>query len=176
MSAHSPSSLERCSNLPISSPYRSTPDAPVTDAERDRLNARLMPHIRRERWNRRTIRHDWTFSSPPNGSVSWCLSLTVCHPYQPTRVRRSSQARMGSPANCRSHDHRDVNRRRRGRSGCCHPPHCHLAGALDLAVRHAWPARPPNRSAVRSEYCRAEWPTTIRYGYPNLVSTRVMDL
>ena len=30
------------SNLPISSPYRSTPDAPVTDAERDRLNARLI--------------------------------------------------------------------------------------------------------------------------------------
>jgi hypothetical protein len=29
------------SDLPISSPYRSTPDAPVTDAERDRLNARL---------------------------------------------------------------------------------------------------------------------------------------
>jgi hypothetical protein len=29
------------SNLPISSPYRSTPDAPVTDAERDRLTARL---------------------------------------------------------------------------------------------------------------------------------------
>ncbi|HET9561871.1 MAG TPA: DUF1707 domain-containing protein [Propionibacteriaceae bacterium] len=29
------------SNLPISSPYRSTPDAPVTDLERDRLNARL---------------------------------------------------------------------------------------------------------------------------------------
>jgi hypothetical protein len=29
------------SNLPISSPYRSTPDAPVTDAERDRLNSRL---------------------------------------------------------------------------------------------------------------------------------------
>lgn len=29
------------SNLPISSPYRSTPDAPVTDAERDRLSARL---------------------------------------------------------------------------------------------------------------------------------------
>ena len=29
------------SNLPISSPYRSTPDAPVTEAERDRLNARL---------------------------------------------------------------------------------------------------------------------------------------
>jgi Domain of unknown function (DUF1707) len=29
------------SNLPISSPYRSRPDAPVTDAERDRLNARL---------------------------------------------------------------------------------------------------------------------------------------
>jgi Domain of unknown function (DUF1707) len=29
------------SNLPISSPYRSKPDAPVTDAERDRLNARL---------------------------------------------------------------------------------------------------------------------------------------
>jgi hypothetical protein len=27
--------------LPISSPYRSKPDAPVTDAERDRLNARL---------------------------------------------------------------------------------------------------------------------------------------
>jgi hypothetical protein len=29
------------SNLPISSPYRSKPDAPVTDSERDRLNARL---------------------------------------------------------------------------------------------------------------------------------------
>ena len=29
------------SNLPISSPFRSTPDAPVTDAERDRLTARL---------------------------------------------------------------------------------------------------------------------------------------
>jgi len=29
------------SNLPISSPYRSTPGAPVTDAERDRLSARL---------------------------------------------------------------------------------------------------------------------------------------
>ncbi|HJV14641.1 MAG TPA: DUF1707 domain-containing protein [Propionibacteriaceae bacterium] len=29
------------SNLPISSPYRSKPDDPVTDAERDRLNARL---------------------------------------------------------------------------------------------------------------------------------------
>jgi hypothetical protein len=29
------------SNLPISSPYLSKPDAPVTDAERDRLNARL---------------------------------------------------------------------------------------------------------------------------------------
>jgi hypothetical protein len=29
------------SNLPISSPYRSTPDAPVTDAERDRVTARL---------------------------------------------------------------------------------------------------------------------------------------
>jgi hypothetical protein len=29
------------SNLPISSPYRSTPEAPVTTAERDRLSARL---------------------------------------------------------------------------------------------------------------------------------------
>jgi hypothetical protein len=29
------------SNLPISSPYRSKPDAPVTETERDRLNARL---------------------------------------------------------------------------------------------------------------------------------------
>jgi uncharacterized membrane protein len=29
------------SNLPISSPYRSTPDAPVTTTERDRLSARL---------------------------------------------------------------------------------------------------------------------------------------
>jgi hypothetical protein len=29
------------SNLPISSPYRSTPDAPVTAVERDRLSARL---------------------------------------------------------------------------------------------------------------------------------------
>jgi hypothetical protein len=29
------------SNLPISSPYLSKPNAPVTDAERDRLNARL---------------------------------------------------------------------------------------------------------------------------------------
>lgn len=29
------------SNLPISSPYLSKPDAPVTDDERDRLNARL---------------------------------------------------------------------------------------------------------------------------------------
>jgi Domain of unknown function (DUF1707) len=27
--------------LPISSPYRSTPDAPVTEAERDRLSSRL---------------------------------------------------------------------------------------------------------------------------------------
>jgi Domain of unknown function (DUF1707) len=29
------------SNLPISSPYLSKPEAPVTDGERDRLNARL---------------------------------------------------------------------------------------------------------------------------------------
>jgi hypothetical protein len=29
------------SNLPISSPYRSTPDAPVTDAEREQLTSRL---------------------------------------------------------------------------------------------------------------------------------------
>jgi hypothetical protein len=29
------------SDLPISSPYRSTPEAPVTEAERDRLSARL---------------------------------------------------------------------------------------------------------------------------------------
>ena len=29
------------SELPISSPYRSTPDAPVTEAERERLSARL---------------------------------------------------------------------------------------------------------------------------------------
>ena len=29
------------SNLPISSPYRSTPDAPVTEAERDQLSSRL---------------------------------------------------------------------------------------------------------------------------------------
>lgn len=29
------------SNLPISSPYRSTPDAPVHDAEREQLNTRL---------------------------------------------------------------------------------------------------------------------------------------
>jgi hypothetical protein len=29
------------SNLPISSPYRSTPNAPVSDAERERLNVRL---------------------------------------------------------------------------------------------------------------------------------------
>jgi hypothetical protein len=29
------------SNLPISSPYRSTPEAPVTAVERDRLSARL---------------------------------------------------------------------------------------------------------------------------------------
>jgi hypothetical protein len=29
------------SNLPISSPYRSTPDAPVTDVERDQLSSRL---------------------------------------------------------------------------------------------------------------------------------------
>jgi hypothetical protein len=37
-----PGSLDQVSsNLPISSPYRSKPDAPVSDAERDRLNARL---------------------------------------------------------------------------------------------------------------------------------------
>lgn len=29
------------SNLPISSPYRSTPDVPVSDGERDQLSARL---------------------------------------------------------------------------------------------------------------------------------------
>jgi hypothetical protein len=29
------------SDLPISSPYRSTPNAPVTDAERDQLSSRL---------------------------------------------------------------------------------------------------------------------------------------
>ena len=29
------------SDLPISSPYRSTPDAPVTEGERDQLSARL---------------------------------------------------------------------------------------------------------------------------------------
>ncbi|HEY5822314.1 MAG TPA: DUF1707 domain-containing protein [Propionibacteriaceae bacterium] len=29
------------SSLPISSPYRSTPDAPVTDAEREQLSGRL---------------------------------------------------------------------------------------------------------------------------------------
>jgi hypothetical protein len=29
------------SNLPISSPYRSTPDAPVTDVEREQLTSRL---------------------------------------------------------------------------------------------------------------------------------------
>ena len=29
------------SNLPISSPYRSTPDLPVSDAEREQLNTRL---------------------------------------------------------------------------------------------------------------------------------------
>ena len=29
------------SDLPISSPYRSTPDAPVTDTERDQLSSRL---------------------------------------------------------------------------------------------------------------------------------------
>jgi hypothetical protein len=29
------------SNLPISSPYRSTPEAPVTDSERDQLSSRL---------------------------------------------------------------------------------------------------------------------------------------
>ena len=29
------------SNLPISSPYRSTPDAPVTDAEREQVTSRL---------------------------------------------------------------------------------------------------------------------------------------
>ena len=29
------------SNLPISSPYRSTPDAPVSDAERNQLSSRL---------------------------------------------------------------------------------------------------------------------------------------
>lgn len=29
------------SNLPISSPYRSTPDAPVSDAEREQLTSRL---------------------------------------------------------------------------------------------------------------------------------------
>lgn len=29
------------SNLPISSPYRSTPDAPVSESERNQLNARL---------------------------------------------------------------------------------------------------------------------------------------
>jgi hypothetical protein len=29
------------SNLPISSPYRSTPNAPVTDTEREQLNVRL---------------------------------------------------------------------------------------------------------------------------------------
>jgi hypothetical protein len=29
------------SNLPISSPYRSTPELPVTDAEREQLNSRL---------------------------------------------------------------------------------------------------------------------------------------
>jgi hypothetical protein len=29
------------SNLPISSPYRSTPEAPVTDTERDQLTSRL---------------------------------------------------------------------------------------------------------------------------------------
>jgi hypothetical protein len=34
-------SLGVVSELPISSPYRSKPDAPVTDSEREQLNARL---------------------------------------------------------------------------------------------------------------------------------------
>ena len=90
------------SNLPISSPYRSKPDAPVTDAERDRLNARLNAAYTAGTLDQDDYRArlDLLFAAKRLGDlVPVVEGLPRC---RPTRVRRSSRAQVGNPANWRS--------------------------------------------------------------------------
>ena len=128
------------SNLPISSPYRSTPDAPVTDAERDRLNARLNAAYTAGTLDQEDYQARLTGFSRPSGSESWCRSLRGCHRYRPTRIRRSSGVQGAARRAVRVATAGPFDRRRHRRCGR-HPACCHFAGALDLAVQ----ARPTSR-------------------------------
>ena len=87
------------SNLPISSPYRSTPDAPVTEGERNQLSTRLNAAFEAGTPRRRRLPVSGSTScSPRRSSASWCRWSRVCRRCRPTPTRRSSPAPAASRA------------------------------------------------------------------------------
>ena len=85
----------RENELPRSSPYRSTPDAPVTETERDQLSSRLNAAYTAGTLDPDDYRRGWTACSPPSGWVSWCRWSRGCPRCRPTPTRRSWPVRPG---------------------------------------------------------------------------------
>ena len=78
----------------------------MTDAERDRLNARLNAAftagtLEQEDYQARL---DRLFAAKRLGEL--VPVVEGCHRCRPTRIRRSSRVQAGSPASCRSRDRR----------------------------------------------------------------------
>ena len=138
------------SNLPISSPYRSTPDAPVTDAERDRLNARLNAAYTAGTLDQDDYqaRLDVLFAAKRLGEL---VPVVEGLPPLPTYCRNPDRCHLAGALDLAVNACPDQ------------PPLWSVRGGR------------PNTSAERSEY-RSRLPTTIWYGKPNLVPTPTMDL
>ena len=89
------------SELPISSPYRSTPDAPVTESEREQVSSRLNAAFTSGELDQTTTSSGSTLCSARRSSASWSRWSKGCRPFRRTRARRSSPAPAVSPESCR---------------------------------------------------------------------------
>ncbi len=154
------------SNLPISSPYRSTPDAPVTDAERDRLNARLNAAYTAGGLDQDDYRArlDLLFAAKRLGElVPVVEGLPPLPTHSSPAIVTSSDwaARRTGGVTCIG----TIERRCRGRSGCRSPPHCHPARAPDLGT---------TTSSVRSQTdCSAQSRDDATWRAPNTSAERL---
>ena len=75
--------------LPISSPYRSTPEVPVSEAERDQLSRRLNAAYTDGQLAEDDYRERLNGCSPPGSWVSSSRWSTGCRRWSPTTTRRS---------------------------------------------------------------------------------------
>lgn len=93
------------SELPISSPYRSTPDAPISDAERNQLSARLNDAFSEGKLDadQYRVRLDQLFAAQRMGDlVTVVEGLPPVQTYQSPAIVGSGAGRPGELAQVRS--------------------------------------------------------------------------